>query len=66
MLEIDNIRASFPAIGASPDVLLDNAGGSQVPRQVHDVEDGVVRVSMLHYNTLDEIDGLIERFEDLL
>lgn len=33
---------------------------------LHDVEDGVVRVSMLHYNTLDEIDGLIECFEDLL
>ncbi len=33
---------------------------------LHDVEDGVVRVSMLHYNTLDEIDGLIRCFEELL
>jgi selenocysteine lyase/cysteine desulfurase len=30
------------------------------------VEDGVVRVSMLHYNTRDEIDGLIKCFEELL
>jgi cysteine desulfurase family protein (TIGR01976 family) len=36
MLEPDHIRSSFPAIGASRDVLLDNAGGSQVPRQVAD------------------------------
>ena len=33
---------------------------------LHDAEDGVVRVSMLHYNTLDEIDGLIECLEELL
>jgi selenocysteine lyase/cysteine desulfurase len=36
MLELENIRVSFPAIGASPDVLLDNAGGSQIPRQAAD------------------------------
>ena len=33
---------------------------------LHDAEDGVIRVSMLHYNTLDEIDGLIKCLEDLL
>ena len=33
---------------------------------LHDVKDGVVRVSMLHYNTLDEIDGLIRLFEEVL
>ena len=33
---------------------------------LHDTEDGVVRVSMLHYNTLDEIDGLIKCLEGLL
>ena len=33
---------------------------------LHDVEDGVVRVSMLHYNTFDEIDGLIACFDELL
>lgn len=36
MLSADQIREFFPAIQASPDVLLDNAGGSQVPRQVAD------------------------------
>lgn len=29
-----HIRAQFPALQSCPDVLLDNAGGSQVPRQV--------------------------------
>jgi selenocysteine lyase/cysteine desulfurase len=33
---------------------------------LHDPEDGVVRASMLHYNTLEEIDGLIECLEELL
>ncbi|MGB2985326.1 MAG: aminotransferase class V-fold PLP-dependent enzyme [Phycisphaerae bacterium] len=33
---------------------------------LHDTEDGVVRVSMLHYNTLDEIDGLIKCLDGLL
>ena len=33
---------------------------------LHDTEDGVVRVSMLHYNTLDEIEGLIKCLEGLL
>ena len=36
MLSVDEIRGFFPAIQASSDVLLDNAGGSQVPRQVAD------------------------------
>jgi cysteine desulfurase family protein (TIGR01976 family) len=31
-----------------------------------DVEDGVVRVSFVHYNTLEEIDRLIEVFEKVL
>ena len=35
-------------------------------RILHDVDDGVVRVSMLHYNTLAEIDGLIECLESVL
>jgi cysteine desulfurase family protein (TIGR01976 family) len=34
MLSVDHIREFFPAIQAAQDVLLDNAGGSQVPRQV--------------------------------
>jgi cysteine desulfurase family protein (TIGR01976 family) len=33
---------------------------------LHDVEDGVVRVSLLHYNTVEEIDRLLECFESLL
>lgn len=36
MITIERIRSYFPAIEASPDVLLDNAGGSQVPRAVAD------------------------------
>ena len=36
MLSVDEIRGLFPAIRACPDALLDNAGGSQVPRQVAD------------------------------
>ncbi|MCP4247947.1 MAG: aminotransferase class V-fold PLP-dependent enzyme [bacterium] len=36
MLPVAGIRALFPAIEASPDALLDNAGGSQVPRCVAD------------------------------
>jgi len=35
-LSIEHIREQFPAIRACTDVLLDNAGGSQVPRQVAD------------------------------
>jgi selenocysteine lyase/cysteine desulfurase len=35
-------------------------------RVLHDAEDGVIRASMLHYNTLDEIDGLIKCLEDFL
>lgn len=33
---------------------------------LHDVDDGVIRISPLHYNTTDEIDGLIECFDDVL
>jgi cysteine desulfurase family protein (TIGR01976 family) len=33
---------------------------------LHDVDDGVVRVSLLHYNTLEEIDGLIACLDRLL
>jgi cysteine desulfurase family protein (TIGR01976 family) len=33
---------------------------------LHDVEDGVVRVSLLHYNTIEEVDRLLECFETLL
>jgi selenocysteine lyase/cysteine desulfurase len=33
---------------------------------LHDAEDGVVRVSLLHYNTMDEVDGLIECLDRLL
>ncbi len=36
MLVAENIRASFPALQRSPEVLLDNAGGSQVPLCVAD------------------------------
>ena len=36
MLTVDQIRELFPAISKSPDVLLDNAGGSQIPRAVAD------------------------------
>ena len=31
-----------------------------------DPDDGVVRVSLVHYNTLEEIDRLIEVFEQVL
>jgi selenocysteine lyase/cysteine desulfurase len=31
-----------------------------------DPDDGVVRVSLVHYNTLDEIDGLIGVLEEVL
>ncbi len=31
-----------------------------------DTDDGVVRVSFVHYNTLDEIDGLIQVLDDVL
>jgi selenocysteine lyase/cysteine desulfurase len=34
--------------------------------RLHDAEDGVVRVSLLHYNTTDEVDRLIECFDTLL
>jgi selenocysteine lyase/cysteine desulfurase len=30
------------------------------------LQNGVVRVSMLHYNTLEEVDRLIERLEPVL
>ena len=44
MLTIEQIRRHFPAIEASSDVLLDNAGGSQVPRCVGDaVRDYMLR-----------------------
>lgn len=33
---------------------------------IHDTSDGVVRVSMLHYNTPDEVDRLIRCLETLL
>jgi len=33
---------------------------------LHDVEDGVVRVSLLHYNTEDEIDRLCDCLEEIL
>ena len=33
---------------------------------LHDAEDGVIRVSLLHYNTLDEINGLIECLDGLI
>lgn len=33
---------------------------------VHDVEDGVVRVSLLHYNTESEVDQLCDVLEDVL
>lgn len=33
---------------------------------VNTIHDGVVRVSMLHYNTLEEVDGLIEALERIL
>ncbi|MHC4350816.1 MAG: aminotransferase class V-fold PLP-dependent enzyme [Planctomycetota bacterium] len=36
MIGSDEIRAMFPALAACPDVLLDNAGGSQVPVSVAD------------------------------
>ncbi len=36
MPTIDAIREQFPALGVSSDVLMDNAGGSQVPRCVAD------------------------------
>jgi cysteine desulfurase family protein (TIGR01976 family) len=36
MITTKQIRTFFPAIEACPDVLLDNAGGSQAPRQVAD------------------------------
>ncbi|MHC4768929.1 MAG: aminotransferase class V-fold PLP-dependent enzyme [Planctomycetota bacterium] len=36
MIGSEEIRAMFPALEACPDVLLDNAGGSQVPRFVAD------------------------------
>jgi len=32
---------------------------------IHDVDDGVVRVSMVHYNTEQEIDGLLESIADV-
>ena len=35
-VSVDEIRRFFPAITTCPDALLDNAGGSQVPRQVAD------------------------------
>jgi len=31
-----------------------------------DLEDGVVRVSLVHYNTSEEIDRLIQVFEQVL
>jgi cysteine desulfurase family protein (TIGR01976 family) len=34
--------------------------------RLHDPEDGVVRVSLLHYNTSDEVDRLIECLDTLL
>lgn len=33
---------------------------------IHDASDGVVRVSMLHYNTSDEVDRLIRCLDTLL
>jgi cysteine desulfurase family protein (TIGR01976 family) len=33
---------------------------------LHELHDGVVRASALHYNTIEEIDGLIECFEQVL
>ncbi|MCO6439030.1 MAG: aminotransferase class V-fold PLP-dependent enzyme [Phycisphaerae bacterium] len=33
---------------------------------LHDVEDGVVRISMLHYNSMEEVDRLIECLDRLL
>jgi cysteine desulfurase family protein (TIGR01976 family) len=33
---------------------------------LHDVEDGVVRASLLHYNSLDEVDRLIACLDELL
>jgi len=35
-------------------------------RITHDVSDGVVRVSMLHYNAPDEVERLIACLEGLL
>ena len=35
MLDLEAIRAKFPAL-ASGDVILDNPGGTQVPREVTD------------------------------
>ncbi len=34
--------------------------------RLHALDDGVVRVSALHYNTIEEIDGLIDCFESIL
>jgi selenocysteine lyase/cysteine desulfurase len=34
--------------------------------RLHDVEDGVVRASLLHYNTIEEVDRLIGCLDDLL
>jgi cysteine desulfurase family protein (TIGR01976 family) len=36
MIDPETIRRMFPALGTCPDVLLDNAGGSQVPASVAD------------------------------
>ena len=36
MQSAQELRACFPAVASAPDVLLDNAGGSQVPRHVAD------------------------------
>ncbi len=35
--DVQTLRSAFPELGTSRDVLLDNAGGSQVPAVVADV-----------------------------
>ena len=33
---------------------------------LHDVEDGVIRISALHYNSTEEIEGLIHCLDEVL
>lgn len=70
MLTTEELRACFPAIQSNADVLLDNAGGSQIPRQVakaiHDYMINTYVQLGADYETSRKSTSTVERAHDFI